>query len=518
MIHFKCPHCRTALQMENHYAGQAALCPTCSGQILVPFPGTSAKPIICICGRCKALYQIPAEQAGRQVSCPTCREPTQIPEQENAVSDSQMLRFTCRSCGQGYCLPSRYAGRKFTCPACKHACLVPTPKPAEQELILLEEKPPKETSAVFSEPPPIESEPSPTPRKPEKQKSVLFKAVAGVLGGIIGFSIAFWLVSSLKKSTPTPLPPPPTNKSSQEAAQNQPIDLASPAQNYPQAVDFSRSIITKLNRKSEDVKELIYLFPDQIQVSEQDLDSLLNALDIGRFSSLETAIEKARVEPGASYFITKTKAISDSNRIRTIRIGFVEIENNTEETISVDRFVFGISIFDENDTLLASAGQSDQNELLSLLNDTVKKYAISSPSSSAKERSFSERFEEFEEKYYCPIAIVLLLIGLTTLISMWVVFNKAGEPGWAVFVPIYNTIVFARIGGKSEWLGFLCALSPMIPFVGSILNLFLFLYLSVSVAKAFGKGTLFGFGMVFLPFVFFPILAFSESAYPQADV
>jgi len=503
--------------METHYAGQAALCPTCNGQILVPFSGTSAKPIICICRHCKALYQIPAEQAGREVSCPTCRETTQIPEQENAVSGSQMLRFSCRACGQGYCLPSRYAGRKFTCPACKHACLVPTPKPAEQELILLEEKPPKETSAAFSEPLPNESETPPPPGKPEKQKSVLFKAVAGVLGGIIGFSIAFWLVSSLKKSTPTP---PPTNKSSQESAQNQQIDLSSPAQNYPQAVDFSRSIITQLNRKSDDVKDLVYLFPDQIQVSKQDIDSLLTTLDIGRFSSLETTIEKARVEPGASYFITKTKALSDSNIIRIIQIGFVEIENSTDETYSsTDRLIFGISIFDEKGILLSSAGQTNQAELLSILDDTVNKYATVSPvTSTAEESSLSKMYEEFLEKYYCPIAIAILLIGLTTLISMWVVFDKAGEPGWAVFVPIYNTIVFARIGGKSEWLGFLCALSPMIPFVGSILNLFLFLYLSVSVAKAFGRGTLFGFGMVFLPFIFFPILAFSESAYPQADV
>lgn len=497
--------------MESCYAGQAALCPTCNGQILVPFLGTSAKLIICICVHCKTLYQIPAEQAGRKVFCPTCREVTQIPEQENSVSDSRMLRFTCRSCGQGYSIPSRYAGRKFTCPSCRHACLVPTPKPAEKgekELILLEEKPTSKEGSDFFSPEQLAHQKEPalpdSPLKP--QKSILLQVLAASVGLVLVVSITIiWALSLPKEDTSSP---------------KQAADTAS-VQNYPQVVDFSRAIITQLNRKSENVKELIYLFPDQIQVSIQDINSLLNAMDIGRFSFLETTIEKARVEPGASYFITKTTAVSDTNRIRVIRIGLVEIENNTEETISVDRLVFGISIFDKNDTLLASAGQSDQNELLSLLDDTVSKYAFISPMIQKQERSFSkidEMYERIKEKYSCSIVIVLLLVGLTTVISISVLFDKAGEPGWAAFVPIYNTIVFARIGGKSEWLGFLCAVSLWIPYIGSTLHLLLLLFLSVSVAKAFSKGTLFGFGLVFLPFVFFPILAFSESADPQADI
>lgn len=506
MIHFKCPHCGTALQMETHYAGQAVLCPTCNGQILVPHPSASAKAVICICPYCKALYQILPELTGRRIQCPTCKKITHIPDQENTVSQSQMLRFSCRSCGQPYAIPARYVGRKFTCPACRHACLVPTPKPAEKELILLEEKPPKDqTSQLPSEPAPQEQEKEPAifDSSPIPKKSALLKRLPGAVLAILVVSITTWaLLSSEKDKTDSPHQEPPLSP-----------------QNYPQSIDFSRSIITQLNRKSDNIKELIYLFPDQIEVSEQAIESLINALDIGRFSSLETNLENARVEPGASYFITKTLAKSDTGQIRIIRIGFVEIENInfTDESVSLDRLLFAISIFDVQNTLLASAGQTKQEELISLLDETVNKYAVTSQKTSEKHSS-ETIYTQIVEKFYCPIAIVLLLVGLSTIISIWVVFDKAGEPGWAVFVPIYNTIVFARIGGKSEWLGFLCALSPMIPFVGSILNLFLFLYLSVSVAKAFGKGTLFGFGMVFLPFLFFPILAFSESAYPQADV
>jgi DNA-directed RNA polymerase subunit RPC12/RpoP len=507
MLHFKCPHCRTALQIESHYAGQTVLCPTCNGRILAPFPQSSGKPILCICGQCKALFQVPDKPDKQQVSCPTCGHAAEIPSKDNSVSESQMLRFSCRSCGQSYCIPSRYAGRKFTCPACKHACLVPSlqntsPKPPsspEAELFLLFE--PKriqsdQTDELPSTPPQEPAGPPPADEERKSQKSRFRKTAAALIGTVLGFSVAYWAATSLFKSAP---------------------EKESPSvQRYPQAVDFSRSIITQLNRKSEKIGELIYLFPDEIEISEPNLLHLLGALDIGRLSSLETAVETARVEPGASFFITKSTAVSDEGTTRIIRIGFVEIENHTDPSFpSIDRYLFGISILDEKDALLASAGQSDPVVLAMSLQKVVDQYRFVSPAPSPKTHTFSEMYQRFVEKYSCPIASVLLLAFLVTLISLWVVFDKAGEPGWAAYIPIYNTVVLARIGGKPEWLGFLCAVSPMVPRFGGLLNLGLFLFLCIGVSKTFGKGTLFGIGLVFLPFIFFPILAFSESAYPQ---
>ncbi|MCX6858517.1 MAG: DUF5684 domain-containing protein, partial [Verrucomicrobia bacterium] len=44
------------------------------------------------------------------------------------------------------------------------------------------------------------------------------------------------------------------------------------------------------------------------------------------------------------------------------------------------------------------------------------------------------------------IAIIVFLI-----VSIWKLHTKAGQPGWAVFVPIYNAIVWLRICGKPGW-------------------------------------------------------------------
>jgi len=95
------------------------------------------------------------------------------------------------------------------------------------------------------------------------------------------------------------------------------------------------------------------------------------------------------------------------------------------------------------------------------------------------------------------------------IISIGVVFTKAGEPGWAAICPIYNLMVLARVGGKSEWMGIACYLAPAIPFAGPFIQIFLLISISIGVAETFGKGILFGLALGLLPFIFYPILAFS---------
>ena len=41
------------------------------------------------------------------------------------------------------------------------------------------------------------------------------------------------------------------------------------------------------------------------------------------------------------------------------------------------------------------------------------------------------------------LAIVVLVVA-----GLWKVFVKAGEPGWAALVPIYNLVVLLKIAGK----------------------------------------------------------------------
>jgi len=101
------------------------------------------------------------------------------------------------------------------------------------------------------------------------------------------------------------------------------------------------------------------------------------------------------------------------------------------------------------------------------------------------------------------LAIVLLIVA-----SMWKIFVKAGKPGWAAIVPIYNLIVLLEIAGKPVWWFLLM----LIPFV----NLVILAIVCIALAKNFGKGAGFGLGLLFLSPIFYPMLAFGDARYqPQ---
>lgn len=100
---------------------------------------------------------------------------------------------------------------------------------------------------------------------------------------------------------------------------------------------------------------------------------------------------------------------------------------------------------------------------------------------------------------------LLIMAGFTIFIvaSMWTVFEKAGQPGWAAIIPLYQQIVMARIGQKSAW--WIVAL-----FVPG-LNVVALFALSIGVADRFEKGAGYGIGLTLLPFIFYPLLAWSDA-------
>ncbi len=98
------------------------------------------------------------------------------------------------------------------------------------------------------------------------------------------------------------------------------------------------------------------------------------------------------------------------------------------------------------------------------------------------------------------LAFIALMIA-----SLWKVFTKAGQPGWASIVPIYNIIVILQIVGKPWWW----IIGMIIPFV----NFVVFIMLAVELARVFGKGIGYAIGLILLPFVFYPMLAFGDATY-----
>lgn len=117
-----------------------------------------------------------------------------------------------------------------------------------------------------------------------------------------------------------------------------------------------------------------------------------------------------------------------------------------------------------------------------------------------------------EETYltlFWGLGIVLLFLLVLLIVSIWKIYEKAGQPGWACIVPIYSNLVLLQIVNKPWWW----LLLMFIPYVGFIWSIWQVNLLS----KRFGHDEGFTVGLILLPFIFYPILAFGESKYIHLD-
>ena len=101
------------------------------------------------------------------------------------------------------------------------------------------------------------------------------------------------------------------------------------------------------------------------------------------------------------------------------------------------------------------------------------------------------------------ILAIVSIVAVFIMVCHWIIFTKAGKPGWAAIVPIYNIIVLLEITGKPLWWIVLL----LIPLVNLVIAIMILNQLS----KSFGQSAGFTVGLLFVPIIFYPILAFSKS-------
>jgi len=119
--------------------------------------------------------------------------------------------------------------------------------------------------------------------------------------------------------------------------------------------------------------------------------------------------------------------------------------------------------------------------------------------------------ERESEIGYIIAMVIMLGLAIIVIGCIWRVFVKAGQPGWAAIIPIYNLYTMVKIGGKPGYWTLLC----FIPY----LNLVFLVWIFNMISKSFGKDEGFTIGLFFLWFIFWPILGYSNSKYlgPYGD-
>ncbi|MBL8797916.1 MAG: hypothetical protein JNM56_28720 [Planctomycetia bacterium] len=109
----------------------------------------------------------------------------------------------------------------------------------------------------------------------------------------------------------------------------------------------------------------------------------------------------------------------------------------------------------------------------------------------------------------CCYGSIFLIFGLPWAAGLWKSFVKAGEPGWAAIIPIYNVVVWMKLIGQPASR----TIFHLIPLV----NIYFFFVDGLAFLRCFGKDVGFLIGIWLLPYVFWPILGFGSAQYtPRA--
>ena len=103
------------------------------------------------------------------------------------------------------------------------------------------------------------------------------------------------------------------------------------------------------------------------------------------------------------------------------------------------------------------------------------------------------------------LIVVYVAFVVFYLASFWRVYTKAGQPGWAAVIPIYNFIILMKIIGRPWWW--------ILLFLVPIVNIVVLFIVYIDLAKSFGRSTGFGVGLALLGIIFLPILAWGPATY-----
>ena len=206
----------------------------------------------------------------------------------------------------------------------------------------------------------------------------------------------------------------------------------------------------------------------------------------------KSASEKSVVELKFSYFYVFTK--TDSDGVIPISINYEDISGNKGETIdetSDDSFItldMSPPVVSKVQTIESAFDGSSRKKIKSL-------------------KKKPEDYKQSNEDIF-GIPILYLIIGLSvigllfliTWLSFIKIFSKGGESGWKALIPLFAIFIWVKILKKPIWWFAIYLILP----VGYIM-------LALDTSKLFGKKIIYSIGLIFLPFIFYPMVAFGKS-------
>lgn len=104
--------------------------------------------------------------------------------------------------------------------------------------------------------------------------------------------------------------------------------------------------------------------------------------------------------------------------------------------------------------------------------------------------------------------VIMLIYAIFIIAAYWKIFTKAGKPGWAAIIPIYNIYILLTVVKRPGWW--------LILFFIPLVNIVISIIVAIDLAKVFKKDAVFG---IFLNFFLHPIgqliLGFGKAKYTK---
>ena len=430
-------------------------------------PGQSTV-IVFQCESCGHKIKVPDKYTGKKGKCPKCHEAVIIPtpEKEDVVPED-MVKVTCQMCGQVIEVPA-HADKAFTeCPSCggyvetsfgdamveSHTSIQP---PADEQQYEEESEEYEDSEGVDRR---------------------IITIVAYTAGGVVVALII--LAAAFRLFRPRP------------QRQVADIGVTLTQLELDEVKAFAERYISLL--ENGDIENALKLHSPGFGQRKSEIEGYSRQIGISRIIRMNCT--RIPCEPQLQedhillWYNLAYESVSQSFIFSVIRIG---------QELMID----GIATW-----------RTPDRPFVSQLSGTRHPYSAGPKTQDALRTAVIAEYEKsegFYNKLLYGFGIAILVFVVIQVVSMWIVFEKDGRPGWASIVPFYNMWVLAQVGGMSGGIGLLMCFSNLIPVIGNLIGWVLWIIISLGVAKAFGRGVLFGIGLSFLPWIFYPILAFSK--------
>jgi len=466
MISFTCSSCNRIITVDEKYSGKKGRCPKCKSVVVVPEQSTV---IVFNCENCGHKIKVPNKYSGKKGKCPKCHEPVVIPslEKDKMVAD-KMVSVTCQMCSQTVEVPEETSEAFIECPSCG----------GYVETSFRDAMVESHTSIQLPADEQQYEEESEEYEDSEGVDRRIITIVAYTAGGVVVAMII--LVAAFRLFRPRP------------QRQVADTDVTLTQLELREVKAFTEGYIRLL--ENGEVNKALQLHSPGFGQQKSEIEAYSRQIGISKITRMNCTRTNCESQLQEDHILLwynlAYESVSQSFIFSVIRIGQELMIDGIATWRTPDRpFVSQLS----GTRHPYSAGPKTQDTLRSAV---IAEY---------------EKSEGFYNKLVYGFVIAILVFVVIQVVSMWIVFEKDGRPGWASIVPFYNMWVLAQIGGMSGGIGLLMCFSNLIPIIGNLIGWVLWIIISLGVAKAFGRGVLFGIGLSFLPWIFYPILAFSKN-------